>query len=88
MLTNGSGNERKLDENWNMPFDEERSAEYIKADFSDSVRIIGEFNQNDQGVLVITDKDMQALKISSVSGYIDNPYALEILKAILPEEAE
>ena len=71
-----------------MDFGDERFAEYVKADFSDSVKIIGEFNLNEEGNLEITDSELQALELSSISSYIDNPYAMEILKAILPDETK
>ena len=88
ILKNRQGNERVLNDEWNMEFTEERVADYVKADFSDSVRIIGEFNPNEQDLLEITDRDLEALEINSIRTYIDNPYAMEILESILPEEDE
>ena len=88
VLTDGKGNERVIDPEWNMAFGEDRTAESVKADFSDSVRIIGEFNLNNEGGFEITDNEMNPLKLAVIKGYIDNPYAFEILKAILPEDAE
>ena len=86
-LTAKDGSKRTVDENWNMAFGDALTAEIVKADFSDSVKVIGEFNLNDDGVLEITDDKQEALDLSVISSTIDNPQALEILKAILPEEA-
>ena len=84
-LTDQSGNKRTLDDGWNMSFGDERTAEYVKADFSDSVRIIGEFNTDEEGVLRITDEKQEELSLEEIRQDIDNEYAFEILKAILPD---
>ena len=84
-LTEQKGEKRTLDNEWNMAFGEERKAEYVKADFSDSVRIIGEFNTDEDGVLKITNEKQEELNLETIRQDIDNEYAFEILKAILPE---
>lgn len=86
-LTAKDGSKRTADENWNMAFGDELTAEIVKADFSDSVKVIGEFNLNDDSVLEITDDKQEALDLGVISSSIDNPQAFDILKAILPEEA-
>ena len=86
-LTAKDGSKRTADENWNMAFGDELTAEIVKADFSDSVKVIGEFNLNDDSVLEITDDKQEALDLGVISSTIDNPQAFDILKAILPEEA-
>ena len=86
-LTAKDGSKRTADGNWNMAFCDNLTAKIIKADFSDSVKIIGEFNLNEEGVLEITDDKKEALDLSVIRNTIDNPQAFDILKAILPEEA-
>ena len=44
-----------------MAFGDELTAEIVKADFSDSVKVIGEFNLNDDSVLEITDDKQEAV---------------------------
>ena len=51
------------------------------------MKVIGEFNLNDDSVLEITDDKQEALDLGVISSTIDNPQAFDILKAILPEEA-
>ena len=58
-------------------------APVLKADFSYSARIIGEFNVNGEGTLVITDREGTALSLETIRAGINNPYAYEILAAIL-----
>ena len=84
-LTDQKGDKRTLDNEWNMAFGEERKAEYIKADFSDSVQIIGEFNTDEENVLRIEDDNKEPISLETIRQDIDNEYAFEILKAILPE---
>ena len=67
-----------------MAFGEEKTAPYILADFSDSVKIIGEFNINEENALQITDENKEILRLESIRTGIDNMYAYEILEAILP----
>ena len=67
-------------------FGENREAELCKADFSDSVKIIGEFNMNEEGNLVITDGEGTGLSLAGIRSGIDNPYAYEILASIVKEE--
>ena len=87
-LTAEGGNKRIPDSEWNMAFNEELTAAIVKADFSDSVKVIGEFNLNEDGVLEMTDEKDEALDLSVIRSTIDNPQAFDILKAILPEEAQ
>ena len=68
-----------------MIFSDERIADYVEADFSDSVRIIGEFNTDAEDVLKITDENQEELSLEKIRTGIDNKYAYEILEAILPE---
>ena len=68
--------------------DEERQAEIVETDFSDSAKIVGEFNVNEEDILEITDRELKALNLSAVHETIDNPYAWEILTAILTEKTE
>lgn len=84
-LTDHNGDKRVLDEEWNMAFGTERKAAYVLADFSDSVRIIGEFNTDEQKVLRIEDENEETISLETIRQGIDNEYAFEILKAILPE---
>ena len=81
------GSERKITDRV-IAFDEERKAQIVKTDFSDSAKIIGEFNVNDENILEITDRELRALNLEAIHETIDNPYAWEILKAILTEKAE
>ena len=90
-LTSVDGVQRQLDTEWRMDFGNDKPADYIKADFSDSSKIIGEFNLNDQAILEIQDKDEHAIGMEEIEKTIDNRYALEILNSILPctgEEAQ
>ena len=84
-LTDHNGDKRVLDEEWNMAFGTERKAAYVLADFSDSVRIIGKFNTDEQKVLRIEDENKETISLETIRQGIDNEYAFEILKAILPE---
>ena len=86
-LTARDGSERTVTDRV-IAFDEERKAEIVKTDFSDSARIIGEFNVNDEDILEITDRELKALSLPAVHETIENPYAWEILTAILTEKAE
>ena len=81
------GSERKITDRV-IAFNEERKAQIVKTDFSDSAKIIGEFNVNDENILEITDRELRALNLEGIHETIDNPYAWEILKAILTEKAE
>ena len=82
-----NGGQRIIEDRW-MDFGDARTAAILKADFSDSARIIGEFNENTDGQLVITDPDGQTIAVKDIKATIDNPYAYEILTAIVPEEAK
>lgn len=86
-LTARDGSERTVTDRV-IAFDEERKAEIVKTDFSDSARIIGEFNVNDEDILEITDRELKALSLPAIHETIENPYAWEILTAILTEKAE
>ena len=88
VLSNKNGEECKLDNEWRMDFGKERKAEYIKADFSDSEKIIGEFNTNENGILEIQDETGNAISLNEIEKTINNRYALEILNAILPYTGE
>ena len=81
------GSERKITDRV-IAFDEERQAEIVETDFSDSAKIVGEFNVNEEDILEITDRELKALNLSAVHETIDNPYAWEILTAILTEKTE
>ena len=87
-LTAEGGSKRTPDSEWNMAFSDELTAAIVKADFSDSVKVIGEFNLNAEGTLEITDEKNEELDLSVIRSTIDNPQAFDILKAILPEEAK
>ena len=84
-LTDQKGDKRTLDNEWKMAFGEERKAEYVKADFSDSVKIIGEFNTDEENVLRVEDDNKEPISLETIRQDIDNEYAFEILKAILPD---
>ena len=86
-LKNRAGEKRTIGEAWTMAFGG-RTAELVRADFSDSKRIVGEFDVNENGLLEIRNADGAALKLSSIRKKIDNTCAFDILKAILPDEAE
>ena len=79
------GEKRTVDDSWNLVFGEERTAPVLLADFSDSAKIIGEFNTDEADVRVINDKDGNPRSLSSIQNNIDNPEAFRILKALLPQ---
>ena len=83
-LTDQKGEKRTLDNEWKMTFTQEQMADYVKADFSDSAKIIGEFNTDTEGVLKIMDENRDELSLEKIRTGIDNKYAYEILTAILP----
>ena len=85
MLTAKSGNKRTLDGNWTMTFGKGRPAYVMLADFSDSAKIIGEFNTDDAGKHVINDSSGNPRSLGAIQGIIDNPEAFRILKALLPQ---
>ena len=55
------------------------------ADFSDSAKIVGEFNTDDSGVRVINDKAGNPRSLDAIRETINNPEAFRILKALLPQ---
>ena len=85
VLTAKGGEKRTPDGNWTMVFGENRPAAVMLADFSDSAKIIGEFNTDDAGVRVINDKAGNPRSLGAIQGIIDNPEAFRILKALLPQ---
>ena len=85
VLTAKSGEKRTPDGSWTIVFGENRPAAVMLADFSDSAKIVGEFNTDDSGVRVINDKAGNPRSLDAIRETINNPEAFRILKALLPQ---